>query len=70
MASNTEIDPELEREYNVSLLRADFPATVEDWVTRSEAFRDIADAQLNLAYGEGEGERVDLFSCGNKHAPC
>ena len=45
MATNgTLSDAELDREYNVRLLRADFDDIVAGWFARSEAFREPAEA--------------------------
>ena len=68
-ASGSLSDAELDREYNVRLLRDDFDDIVAGWFARSEAFREGAEARLDLAYGPGERERLDLFLCGDRDAP-
>ena len=63
------VDPELEKGYNLRLLRDDIQQLFEDWMERSELFRSGADAQFSCAYDEGPRDRLDLFHCGNKDAP-
>ena len=68
-ANETLSDAELDREYNVRLLRADLDDIVAGWQARGAAFRERAEARLDLAYGPGERERLDLFLCGDARAP-
>jgi acetyl esterase/lipase len=39
------------------------------WVARSEALRKARPARLNLQYGDGARQRVDMFACGTPGAP-
>ena len=39
------------------------------WVARSEALRKARPARLNLPYGNGARQRVDMFACGTPGAP-
>jgi arylformamidase len=63
------IDPELEKGYNVRLLRDDIPQLFESWTLRSKLFCSHADAQLNCAYDDGPRDKLDLFRCGDRDAP-
>ena len=63
------VDPELEKGYNVRLLRDDFQQLFEGWTARSSVFRTKADTQLDCAYDNGPRDRLDLFSCGERGAP-
>lgn len=61
---------ELEVQYNLIQRRgADFPDLVKRWISRSENQRKHSGARIDLAYGTGEREKFDLFSCGNPDAP-
>ena len=62
------IDPELEKGYNVRLLRDDFQQLYEDWTTRSSEFRNNASGRLELAYDNGSRDKLDLFHSGNTGA--
>lgn len=42
---------------------------VAGWVARSEALRKARPARLNLPYGDGARQRVDMFACGTPGAP-
>jgi len=63
------VDTELEKGYNLRLLRDDFQQLYESWATRSETFRANADAQLDCAYDDGPRDKLDLFRCGEHGAP-
>lgn len=53
---------QLEVQYNVVARRADFQdSVVAAWMRRSAAFRDAADARLDLRYGDASREYLDLF---------
>ena len=61
---------DLEDQYDLAGRRSDFQTSiVENWLERSEAFRNIAVAELNLSFGDDPRDLVDLFSGGNKDAP-
>lgn len=51
----------LETQYNLRARRPDFDEVVARWLERCAAFRARADADLDLAYGTGERDRLDLF---------
>jgi arylformamidase len=63
------VDPDLEKGYNVSLSRSDFPNLFSVWSSRSENFRAGADARLDCVYDDGPSDRIDLFRCGDSNAP-
>jgi len=61
---------EFEQQYNLRLGRPDYEQTViPDWVSRSESARATLDCRLDIRYGEGEKQKLDVFSCGDAAAP-
>jgi len=62
---------ELEAQYNLTARRGaeDFAALVERWLERSAIQRERSGARVDLAYGPGERERLDLFSGGDPDGP-
>ncbi len=63
------IDTNLETQYNA---RAAFPEHVEiqaDWQRRSERLRATRDCKLDLAYGDGERHKLDLFTANAANRP-
>jgi arylformamidase len=44
-------------------------AYVADWTQRSQAVRRAPDARLDLRYGGGARQRLDVFPCGTPAAP-
>ena len=60
----------LEAQYNLVARRGpDFPELVERWIVRSAAHAQASGARMNLAYGEGEREKLDFFSGGDANGP-
>ena len=60
----------LEAEYNLRERRGpDFEEVVERWLDRSAAHRDASGARVDLAYGEGEREKLDWFSGVDANGP-
>ncbi len=61
----------LEAEYNLGERRGinNFAAVVERWLQRSAAHREASDARVDIAYGEGEREKLDYFYSGNPNGP-
>ncbi len=60
----------LETQYNLIARRGpDFPKVVERWIARSAAHCEASGARMNLAYGDGEREKVDFFSGGDSNGP-
>lgn len=55
------IDEALERGYNVRAPRLDFDQLFGDWTRRSESFRAGATGFLDVAYGNAERRRLDIF---------
>ena len=47
----------------------DFPQLIEAWLARGAAHREATGAKVDLPYGEGEREKLDLFSGGDSNAP-
>ena len=60
---------DLSRAYDNSGAVADSAAIVAGWRARSAAFRETRVEALDLAYGPGERQRVDVFCCGRPSAP-
>ncbi|TXM76006.1 alpha/beta hydrolase fold domain-containing protein [Methylobacterium sp. WL12] len=60
---------DLSRAYDNSGAVADSAAIVAGWRTRSAAFREAQVDALDLAYGQGERQRIDVFRCGRPSAP-
>lgn len=61
---------ELEKQYNLRAGRPDYEVTViPDWTGRSEQARETLSGQLDLRYGEGEKQKLDLFTSGDPKAP-
>ena len=60
----------LEAEYNLMARRGpDFPQVVERWLARSALHRENSECQVDLAYGEGDREKLDLFYGGAPNGP-
>jgi len=63
------IDADLESQYNA---RAAVPEHVDiqaDWQRRSERLRATRNCKLDLAYGDGERHKVDLFTADATNGP-
>ena len=52
---------ELEYQYELRSKEADFDSIVARWLERSAALRDSRDVAIDLAYGSGERDKLDLF---------
>ena len=42
---------------------------VADWAARSDALRSAGSGRLDLRYGDGARQRLDMFACGTPAAP-
>lgn len=61
---------ELEAQYNLRAGRPDYDVTViPDWTARSEQARAALNGHLDIRYGEGQKQKIDVFSCGDASAP-
>ena len=60
---------ELESQYSARAAVPEHPQIFERWLAESLAFRAEARCRLDLAYGPGERERLDLFLPEHKPAP-
>ena len=61
---------QLEAQYNLRARRGpDFDDLVKAWVERSAAYRSASDARVDLAYGDGERDRLDWFSGSDASGP-
>lgn len=59
----------LDRMYNNRALVPDHPRHLQRWAELSAKARAQHDCALDLAYGEGTGERLDVFPAGLSGAP-
>ncbi|MGB7206406.1 MAG: alpha/beta hydrolase [Anderseniella sp.] len=60
---------EFEAQYNLRAGRPDYEVTViPEWIARSEAARQELNGVLDVRYGEGEKQKLDIFTCGNSSA--
>ena len=63
------IDRELERQYNARAAVPEHVDILADWQRRSEALRARNACRLELAYADGERNRLDLFTADAPAAP-
>jgi arylformamidase len=60
---------ELEKQYNLRAARPDYEVTViPEWTSRSEQAREKLPGRLDARYGEGEKQKLDLFTSGDPKA--
>ena len=64
-------DPDwFDTQYNLRAGRPDYEETViPGWLADSQAARDTLDCALDIRYGDGEKQRLDVFRCGDAAAP-
>jgi len=61
---------EFESQYNLRLGRPDYEETViPDWIEGSEAARKNLDCRLDVRYGDGEKQKLDVFTVVDQAAP-
>lgn len=61
---------DFDAQYNLRAGRPDYEVTViPDWQARSEAARTTLTCKLDVRYGDGEKQKLDVFSCGDASAP-
>ncbi len=61
---------ELEKQYNLRAGRPDYEVTViPAWITQSQQAREKLSGKLDIRYGEGEKQKLDLFTSGDPKAP-
>src|ERR1700758_5669738 len=58
----------VEREYNLRAAFPDHPQWFERWARESEVARSELDAKLDLRYGSGPKQTIDLFPAANPRA--
>lgn len=61
--------PDLEAEYNARAAVPEHVDIVSRWETRSRRLRDEGRCRLDIAYGEGPRQRLDLFLAADSPAP-
>jgi arylformamidase len=60
---------DFDAQYNLRAGRPDYEQTViPDWIKRSKAARASIPNQLDIRYGEGRRQLLDVFSCGSSDA--
>ncbi len=64
-----DIDPYLEQQYNNRAAVPEHPTFLQSWAERSQAFREQADGLLDIAYGDGEREILDIFPAPDSSSP-
>lgn len=61
---------EFEAQYNLSVSRPGYDVTViPDWQARSKTAKGEMTCRLDTRYGEGERQKLDVYSCGDNGAP-
>lgn len=68
---HTRFSPEdFDAQYNLRAGRPDYEVTViPGWTKDSEAARSSLTCRLDIRYGTGEKQKIDVFSCGDAGAP-
>lgn len=60
---------EFEQQYNLRLGRPDYEQTViPGWLKNSAVARDSLNCMLDIRYGDGEKQKLDVFLCGDSSA--
>lgn len=61
---------EFDAQYNLRAGRPDYEETViPGWLTASALARDTLDCRLDIRYGDGEKQKIDVFRCALQSAP-
>lgn len=61
---------EFDAQYNLRAGRPDYEVTViPGWTADSETARATSDCSLDVRYGDGEKQKLDVFRCGDASAP-
>ena len=61
---------DFDEQYNLRAGRPDYEETViPGWNLQSEKARETLDCDLDLRYGNGERQKLDVFRCGDDKAP-
>lgn len=61
---------ELDAQYNLRAGRPDYEETVVPaWIQRSEAVRNVLECTLDVRYGNGPKQKLDVFKGGDASAP-
>ncbi len=68
---HTRFTPEdFDAQYNLRAGRPDYEETViPDWQARSEVARETLECRLDIRYGDGEKQVLDVFHCGDATSP-
>ncbi|MFK7838538.1 MAG: alpha/beta hydrolase [Sulfitobacter sp.] len=64
-------DPDwFDAQYNLRAARPDYEvAIIPGWLEDSQNARDTLDCTLDIRYGEGDKQMLDVFRCGDANAP-
>lgn len=64
-------DPDwFDAQYNLRAARPDYEeAIIPGWLEGSQNARDTLECRLDIRYGEGEKQKLDVFRCGDANAP-
>lgn len=61
---------DFDAQYNLRAGRPDYEVTViPGWADASEAARNTLSCRLDIRYGSGEKQKLDVFTCGDPAAP-
>ena len=61
---------QLDNQYNLRAQHPDFEIKfIQNWERKSEIVRQEIDCKLNIIYGSGENQKLDIFHCAEKDAP-
>ena len=61
---------DFDAQYNLRAGRPDYEVTViPGWSSDSETARAASDCSLDIRYGDGEKQKLDVFRCGDASAP-
>ncbi len=71
LSFHTRFSPaEFDAEYNLRAGRPDYEVTViPGWIENSDKARDNLDCSLDIRYGTGPKQKLDVFRCGDPAAP-
>lgn len=69
IAFNNMTADQLEAQYNLRARRPDLDEVIEGWLARSASLRTASKVSVNLPYGPGERDNLDLFPGADPDSP-
>ena len=61
---------QFDEQYNLRAGRPDYEVTViPNWAKKSERVRQELNCSLDIRYGPGKNQNLDIFHCGDTNAP-